>query len=745
MPLKRIDFKAGVNRESTSYANEGTWFETDKVRFRSGQPEKIGGWVLDNGPVASTLKPSVGTYWGICRGLNNWTNSYGTNLLGLGTNMKYYIQAGTNSKLYDVTPIRATSTAGAATFAAVAGSTSITVNHIGHGAQTGDFVTFSSASSLGGNITATVLNQEYQITYVNADQYKITVSVAANASDVGNGGASTVATYQLSIGAEVYSVGTGWGRGGWGGITPGYASTGWGASTAASLGFQNQLRLWSSAQYGENLFINPRGGPLYYWVNSNVPDVYYRAQKLVNGNTATQTTTGGISAQWWNADTYAPTVCNQVLVSDASRFVIALGCNDPLAASPTAQDPMLVRWSDQEDYLTWTPAITNQAGSQRLSHGSQIVAAVQTRQEILIMSDTSLYSMQYLGPPYVWGFTLVADNISVMGPNAATAANNVTYWMGTDKFYMYNGRVATLTSTLWQYIFDDINKDQGYQVTCGTNEGYNEVWWFYCSAKSVKVDRYVIYNYVENTWAYGTLARTAWLDSPLRNTPIAARYSANTFTASRTGNTMTVTAVATGSLYIGMQVIGVGPQSGTTITAQLSGTPGGVGTYQTSTAGDFLSAQLLGYTNVPSGTLVYHEVGNDDGTTNPPTQITAYVQSADFDIDDGHNFGFVWRMIPDVTFDGSNCDKPSVSYMLRPRRNPGAVYNPTNEPTVTSTQNYTGQSTYQVQQFTEQVNVRLRGRQMAFRVASGDIGNSGLGVSWQLGATRFDIKPDGKR
>lgn len=747
MSLKKLKFIAGVNRESTSYANEGTWFESDKVRFRSGQPEKIGGWVPDTGTNMSSLKPASGTYWGLCRSLINWLNAAGANLLGIGTNLKYYIQSGISGFLYDITPIRATSTAGAATFAATTGSNVVRVTHAGHGATNGDFVTFSGAVSLGGNITAAILNAEFQISYVDSSHYDITTTATATAGDSGNGGAATVAAYQVTTGGETYSVGTGWGAGGWGGTTAGSSTvTGWGQATSTNFGIGSQLRLWSAAQYGENLVINPRGGPIYYWVNSNSAGTVPRAQQLVNGNTNTQTTTGGITAQWWNADTYTPSVCNSVLVSDSSRFLIAFGCNDPLADVPTALDPMLVRWSDQEDYLTWYPQITNQAGSYRLSHGSQIIAQVQTRQEILVLTDTSLYTMQYVGPPYVWSFNLLADNISIMGPHAVTAANNVTYWMGTDKFYMYNGRVATLTCTLRQYVFSDINRQQGYQVTCGTNEAYNEIWWFYCSSQSNRVDRYVAYNYVENTWIHGTLARTAWLDSPLRSTPVAARYPVVSFTASRVGNMLTVSEVrGGGSLTSNMQIVGVGPQSGTTLLTQLSGTPGGAGTYTTSTTGNFDSAQLIGFTGVVAGTLVYHEVGTDDATTNPPSQITAYIQTADFDLDDGHNFAFVWRMIPDVTFDGSSATAPAVSFTLRPRRNPGAAYGIEGTQQVTSAQNYAGQSTYTVQQFTEQVNVRVRGRQMAFRVSSGDVGTEGAGVAWQLGIPRFDVRQDGKR
>jgi hypothetical protein len=361
-------------------------------------------------------------------------------------------------------------------------------------------------------------------------------------------------------------------------------------------------------------------------------------------------------------------VANFVMVSDASRFVFAFGTNDPSGATTggvTTQNPLLIRWSDQQSVTTWNPQITNQAGSITLSHGSTIVAAIQTRQEIVVLTDAAIYSMQYLGAPYVWGTQLLGDNISIVSPNAMATVNNVTYWMGADKFYMYSGRVETLPCALRQYIYDDINLDQGYQVFAGTNEGYNEIWWYYCSANSNTVDKYVIYNHLERTWYYGTMARTAWDDSPLRLNPMAAGYN---------------------------------------------------------------------------GQLIYHESGNDDGTTSPASPIVSYVQSSDFDIGDGHNFGFVWRLIPDITFDGSNVAAPNVNFTVLPRTNPGANYGSSDNPAVVSVNNYAGQRTYNVQQFTQQVYVRIRGRQMAFKV-----GSTGLGVSWQLGSPRIDVTADGRR
>jgi hypothetical protein len=643
MPLQKLQFRPGVNRESTTLANEGGWFESDKVRFRSGSAEKIGGWVADTGTTNAALTPPAGSFWGVCRSLWNWITLSSYNLLGVGTNLKFYIQSGTGGTFYDVTPLRLTTAAGDVTFAATNGSTTLTVTDSAHGSQAGDFVTYSGAVSLGGVITATVLNTEYQVVAVTSNNvYTITSAVAANASDVGNGGSATVGAYQITTGSDVYTVSVGWGSGGWGGINTGYTSTGWGSAAPAGVGLGVQLRLWSQSNFGEDLIFNPRGGGLYYWeVNAN-PTIFDRGTLLTTGDT--------------------PDVCNFVMVSDASRFVICFGVNDYGSA---VQNPMLVRWSDQEDYTQWTPAVTNQAGSYTLSHGSQIITAMQARQEILVWTDAAIYSMQYLGAPYVWGFQILGDNLSIVGPNAAATANNITYWMGVDKFYMYSGRVETLPCTLRSYVYNDINLSQSFQFFAGTNEGFNEIWWYYCSANSSTIDKYVVYNYLERVWYYGTLARTAWLDSPLRVEPMATTYA---------------------------------------------------------------------------NQLLYHEIGVDDGTTNPPSPITCFVQSADFDIGDGHNFGFVWRLIPDVTFDGSTVNAPTLDFTVRPRQFPGSNYGNSNNPEVISSISYAGQRTYNVQQFTEQVYVRIRGRQMAFKV-----GSDTLGTAWQLGVPRIEVRPDGRR
>ena len=745
MPLQTLKFRPGVNRENTSYANEGGYYASNKIRFRSGQPEKIGGWAADTGVTASALKPTVGVLWGVTRSMWNWLNLTGYNLLAMGTNLKYYIQNGTNGFSYDVTPLRFTTGAGEATFAATTGSPIITVTDIAHGAQAGDFVTYSGAASLGGNITATILNAEFQITsYVSSNQYTITASVNATAGDTGDGGSSVVAAYQITTGTDIYAQNVGWGAGTWGGIVFGTATnqldgsindsvttitvddttafsaagnilidsenisytsknstqflgctrglsgtgsgaaashadnaivtqsttfTGWGSPAATGIGIQ--LRLWSQSNFGEDLIFNPRGGALYYWANAASASTFDRGQYL-GPSTTIVTKSGSITT-----DSSCPTVANFVMVSDASRFVLAFGVNDYGSA---IQDPLLIRWSDQESFATWIPAVTNQAGSYRLSHGSQIVTAMQTRQEILVLTDSAIYSMQYLGPPYVWSFQIMGDNISIAGPNAIATANNITYWMGTDKFYMYSGRVQTLPSTLREYVFNDINLEQAFQFCAGTNEGYSEVWWQYCSANSSVVNRYVIYNHLENTWYYGdwdnyqgdSQGRTAWLDSPLRAFPVATTYGV---------------------------------------------------------AGGNSNTQLL-----------YHENGVDDGTVNPSVPIVATVTSSDFDIGEGHNFGFVWRLIPDLTFDGSSVNQPSANFTVLPRAFPGSNYGPAANPAVTSTQNYQNQRTYAIQQFTEQVYVRIRGRQMAFQVSSDT-----LGVQWQLGVPRIDIRPDGRR
>lgn len=671
MPLQKLQFRPGVNREGTTLANEGGWFESDKVRFRSGYPEKIGGWEQDTGSAdlvdtatgSALLPPPTGSFWGVCRSLWNWLNLAGFNLVGLGTNLKFYIQNSINGSFYDVTPVRVSNSVASNAFTTISGSTTVTINNLASGTEAGDFVVISGVSGAINGIPAADLNREFRVVaIVSGTAFTIVVATAATSS--GTTGACTV-DYQMETGGELVSTASGWSAGGWGGVTAGFSDTGWGESAAT--GFTVGLRVWSQANFGENLLFNARGGAMNFWAVNNSASVFDRGQVIVPGGTVAikdyATGSGTVNIP---IDATCPSQVNYMMVSDGSRFTLAFGCNDPTGVYATPSlDPMQIRWSDQESFSDWIPAATNQAGGFRLSHGSQIITALQTRQEILVWTDSSIYSMQYLGAPYVWGFQPMGDNLSIIGPNAAVTVNNVTYWMGTDKFYMYSGRVETLPCALRQYIFDDIDLNQGFQVFGSSNEGYNEVWWFYCSAGSTTVDKYVIYNHLERTWAYGTLARTAWMDSPLRGTPMSAGYGSQ---------------------------------------------------------------------------LIYQEVGNDDGTTVPASPIYAYVRSSDFDIGDGHNFGLVWRIIPDVTFDGSTVNQPSARFTVLPRQNPGANYGSSDNPSVASTQNYAGQRTYNVQQFTEYAYVRIRGRQMAFQISS-----DGLGVSWQLGAPRLDVRPDGRR
>jgi hypothetical protein len=635
MPLKKITLKPGVNRENTRYTNEGGWYDCDKIRFRQGTPEKIGGW--------SPVTPSA-TYLGVARSLWPWTTNSAFPYLGVGTNLKYYIESGLVYN--DITPIRATTAAGDVTFAATNGSATITVTDTAFGSSINDFVTFSGAVSLGGNITAAVLNQNYQIiTTPTANTYTITATATANASDSGNGGTVTVGAYEIPVGYALNVPLYGWGAGFWG-------SGGWGTGSPST----SAIRIWNAQNFGQDLIFGPKGGPLYYWSTSGSP--------LTSRGVALSSLAGA-------SDT--PVMQNLTLVSDTSRFVFAFGTNE---YGSVELDPMLIRWSDQEDAANWTPVPTNQAGSLRLSHGSAIVAVAQTRQEILVWTDTSLYSLQFVGAPIVWSSTLLADNISILSDRAWATAAGVTYWMGLDKFYLYEGRTGTLTCDLLQYVFDDVpgfNNNQNEQVFGSTVEKFNEVWWFYCSAGSTTNDRYVVYNYTEKIWYFGTMVRTAWMDAGV-----------------------------TGHLPI---------------------------------AADDTNKKLM-----------FQETGNDDLSTNVSVPITSYITSAEFDLDDGHNFSFVWRMLPDITFRGSSAANPAATMYLLPLSNSGSGYN--NNTSTNSNQSVADQSsavvtrtaTIPVEQFTGQVYTRVRGRQLSIKVES-----TALGVQWQLGAPRLDIRPDGRR
>jgi len=687
MPLQKILFKPGVNKENTRYTTEGGWYECDKIRFRQGNPEIIGGW----------QRISSNTYNGVCRSLWNWTTLGNFNLVGVGTNTKFYIQNG--GAYYDITPIRTTTTLGANPFTGN-GTTTVTVTATSHGATTGSFVTFSGVTGT----YASVLNAEFQLTVVTDNTYTITTPsvVAAGAT----GGSAVVAAYQINAGPAYAVPLTGWGAGTWG-------SGAWGTGNATS----TNLQLWSQINYGEDLVFGPRGGGIYYWdagsglttrgvllnslggtvsftnasptvVTSTILYTEGAALKFSGGSLPTGITAGttyyvfevnGLTFKLLNSAgavvntsssgtgavstiVDVPTVQNSITVSDTSRFIIVFGCNDYGSA---VLDPMLIRWSSQDDPYNWTPDPTNQAGFVRVSHGSEIVTTVQTRQEIVVFTDSSVYSLQYLGPPYVWAPQLLGDNISIEGPNAAVIASGIVYWMGVDKFYSYDGRVQTLNCDLRRYVFQDFNQAQASQVIAGTNEGFNEVWWFYCSANSNTIDRYVIYNYLEKIWYYGAnLGRTAWLDSGLLDFPIAATYSNN---------------------------------------------------------------------------LVFHENGLNNNETGTTTAIDAYISSSEFDIGDGHNFGFVWRVLPDLTFENATTSptgaQPSVVMTLYGLANSGSGV------TSTASQPVAKSSTYVItEQFTGMIFTRMRGRQMIFKISSDQIN-----TVWQLGAPRIDIRPDGRR
>ena len=619
MPLKKLQQKAGVNRENTRYTNESGYYVSDKVRFRQGTPEKIGGW----------QRISSAIFQGVCRSLWNWVTLGGANLLGVGTNLKFYIESG--GAYNDVTPLRKTAaTLGANPFATTNLSANVVVTDSTGGWVNGDFVTFSGATTVGG----LNLNGEYQITTIGTSTttYQITAATAATSTATG-GGASVLAAYQVNVGSAYEIPLVGWGAGAWG-------SGPWGIGTASA----TQMRIWNQSNFGQDLIFGPNGGPFYIW------------------KATTSLTTRGVLISGLSGASDVPLFQNLLLVSDASRFTFAFGTND---YTDSTLNPMLIRWSDQEDYLNWTPSATNQAGSLLLSHGSKIVAVMQSRQEILVWTDSSLYSLQYQGPPAVWGSQLLGDNISLAGPNATALASGVSYWMGVDKFYKYDGRVQTLRCDLRQFIYEDINLSQATQIFASTNEGFNEIWFFYCSSNSIAVDRYVTYNYAEDVWAYGTMGRTAWLDSGLRNYPMAATYNYN---------------------------------------------------------------------------VVYHENGVDDNATGTTTAINAIIETAEFDIDDGDRFGFVWRILPDITFRGSTIDSPQCTMTLIPMQNSGSGYNDPISLGGNSNATIVRTAIVPIEQFTGQVYVRVRGRQMILKVESNQIG-----CTWQLGSPRLDIRQDGRR
>ena len=778
MPLQKLQFRPGVNREGTNYSNEGGFYACDKVRFRSGYPEKIGGW-------QSVSNPTLYTYSGVCRTMWNWGALDASNLNAVGTNQKVYVE---NGGVYnDITPWSGDAVGlSAAPFAVTSGSKLVTVTASAHGASVGTWVTFAGATAVAG---ITIVGAYEIITAVDGNTYTIINGTAASSTTTG-GGSGVTAHYQVSAGSPVYTTSGGWGAGAW-------SRGGWGSATTIGVG--SQLRIWTIDNYGQDLVFAPRGGAIYYWakdtssyapavtltsltnaaiavtssstagvsfvntnVNITVPYAiipYLSPGSVISGtgitagtyittswdfsttvpisSAATATASGSYTFSY--SGRAVPTTTLQVFTSDAQRFAIAFGANpyDPTNLSTTF-DPMLVRWSDQENIYDWVPSAANQAGELRLSNGSTIVSAIHARQEILIFTDSSLFVTQYIGPPFVWKFNLIADNITLNGPNAVATANNVTYWMGMDKFYTYTGRVDTLPCTLKQYVFQNMNKDQAYQIVAGTNEGFNEVWWQYPSSSSSVNDSYVIYNYVEQLWYYGSLHRTAWQDSALRQYPMAAfsvqsTYTSLSVTATQTSISLvdTTSYPADGSIQIDSEVITYTGNDGNTLTGCTRGVLGTTAATHTQ------------YTAAPyyvPNQVMFHELGTDDASRPVSIPIEAYVQSSDFDIGDGHTFGFVWRMLPDVTFNGSTVNAPVLYMTLKPRQNSGTLYSEPAPNSVTSSDNFVGVRVYNVEAYTGQVYTRIRGRQMSFKISS-----TALGVNWQLGNPRIDIRPDGRR
>jgi hypothetical protein len=481
MALQKLQFKPGIVRDTTDYTNEGGWFDCDKVRFRMGLPETIGGWA----------KFTSSTMLGTCRSLHVWSSLTGTNYVGAGTSKKFYVIEG--DVPYDITPIRLTTT-GTATFTATDGSSTLSITDVAHGVYLGDFVIYSNATTLGGNITALVLNQEYEITnVVDDDTYEINVVVLADASDISDGGAATVAAYQINIGLDTVVVGSGWSAGFWGRGT-------WSSAADVSVPGAN-LRLWSQDNFGENLVFNVRSGGIYYWtVSSGVTSRGVNITSLTNQS--------------------APVIANQVLVSERDRHVVAFGC-DP-ESNPGVQDPLIIRFSSQESVTDWQTRADNTAGELRIGTGSYIVGAVQTKQQVVVFTDIAMYTMQYIGPPYTFGLTEVSSNISIAGQNAAISTGDSVYWMGTGQFYMYNGTVTQMPCSVKEYVFSDINIYQLAKVAAASNAAFAEIWWFYPSATSEVNDKYVVFNYESNIWYYGTMSRTAWHDNAFAGLPIAA-------------------------------------------------------------------------------------------------------------------------------------------------------------------------------------------------------------------------------
>ena len=798
MPITKVTLKPGVNRETTSYGAEGTFYDCDKIRFRSGNAEKIGGWA----------NYSVGyTFIGVGRSMLNWVDYAGYNLLAFGTNQKYYIECG--GKYNDITPVTSTVTLGASPISVTSGSPYVTITATGSNVTIGTFVTITSTASVGG----LSINGEYEVVNApNSNTFSIVAS--SNASSTATGGGTVTVAYQLNAGNTVATNGLGWGAGGWGGnaLIP---NTGWGQSGGSGITFP--LRLWSQCNFNEDLIFTPRNGAVYYWQDSQafnrgvtldsyigdqaniasgltakgialtttaavatttidvdsadyittgayiyatgggvtIPAGTYVTTAYINGSTSVPLSNSvtiplGTTVTFSYAGKSVPTQVNEIFSSPIYQFTIAFGSTpyDPTNFS-TTYNPLLIRWSDQANAYEWVPQTSNQAGEQVVNIGSRIVGVTQNRQEILVLTDAAVYSMQYVGPPYVFSFQLLQDNISLISQNAIITINGISYWMGVDRFYAYSGRVETLPCSVRQYIYSNLNAAQAEQIVCGHNEGFNEIWWFYPSKASTVNDSYVIFNYLDNIWYYGTLTRTAWLGSPLRNYPMAMFSVQNTYLDTAINSTVTTISVlnsqsypSSGGIMIGSEYITYTSNANNNLTGCTRGAtlPSGVTTVAAS------HSQYATVTYITPNQVVYHENGLNDGTGTTNLPINSFIQTADFGIGDGDRFAFMSTIVPDLSFLNSNTTEnpsPKAYLTVYPRQNSGSNYNyNVDTMTVTNTQLPTVPPayTYPVEQYTGLVYTRVRGRQVAFRIQSTE-----LGVQWQLGTMRYDIRPDGRR
>jgi hypothetical protein len=637
MSFLKLQFRPGVNRDQTSYSSEGGWYECDKIRFRSGFPEKIGGWA----------KATPTAFFGVCRQMWNWVTSFSDNFLAMGTNKKVYIE--TAGYFNDITPLRTddptiTTPNTNNCVATTNGSRVVTINlGVPHEADSGSFLTISGVTGTVGGIPNSEINANHEITVIDADSFSFLVSTAATSTVAAGGGAAITIKFEVAPGYATATLGYGWGTGAWG-------TGSWGLGSTTPIVFPQ--RDWWFDNFDNNLVMNIRNGPIYWWDRGSTTD-----PATALATRAIRMEDYAVAEGYTAAD--VPAAAMQILVSQNDKHLLAFGCVPFGSTSLADFDPLLIRWADQDTPGQWEPQVTNTAGFLRVSRGSRIVRALPTRQEILVWTDTHLFTLQFLGTTDVFGLQEYADNISIISSRACASAASITYWMGQDKFYAYTGRVETLPCTLRNHVFQNLNHDQIDQIICGTNEAWNEVWWFYPSAESNWNDSYVVYNHLEKLWYYGSLARTAWLDTPLRFYPQASN-----------SDTLAV-----------------------------------------------------------DGYLYNHEYGlDDDGVA-----MESYIQSSDFDLGDGEQFMLSRRMIPDVSFSGSTAASPEVTFEVRPRNFPGSAFgtDPADQQRVIQTA---------VGQYTAQVFVRARARQMAMKVYS-----ENLGVQWQLGAPRLDVRSDGRR